>query len=165
MLIAERLEKVASTVSRSFNWVAGVAMVAMLAGTVADVIGIKVFKNSVPGGMDMVDLLGIVVTGFAIAYTRLIGGHIRVELILNRLPKRAHAGLYSFAALLGLALFVFLTWQSFAYGQTLRSTGEVSMTNGIPLYPFAYALALACIPVCIVLVSEFLSSLLKAVAK
>lgn len=140
-------------------------MVAMLALTVADVVGIKLLKTSMPGGMDLADLMGIVVTGFAIAFTKILRGHVSVEILVMRLPRRAQDGLSAFVSLLGLALFILLVWQSFVYGRLLQTAGEASMTYGISKYPFAYAMALAGIPVCLVLILDFIRSLSKAVAK
>jgi len=143
--------------------VAGAGMVAMLALIVADVIGIKLFKWPIPGGIEVVGFLGVVVTAFAIAYTQLIRGHIQVEFLFMRLPKRWRGGVSAFVSLLGLALFVLLAWRSGQYAYVLQKTGEVSMTQGIPFYPLVYAIALTCIPVCLALLLGFLRSVAKAV--
>jgi len=82
-----------------------------------------------------------------------------------RLPTRVRAYVDSFVHLLGIVLFALLAWRSYEYGRVLQDTGEVSMTQGIPFYPFVYAIALCCIPVCLVLLVELLKSVLKAVKK
>lgn len=159
----ERYERFVERLSHSFNWVAGVGMVAMLAVTVADVVGVKAFKTPVPGGIEVVGFLGVIATAFAIAYTKIVRGHIQVDFFIMRLPRRGQAGLLALVSLFGLALFVVLAWRSFDYARILQTTGEVSMTQRLPFYPFVYALALACIPVCLVLFAEFLRSVRKAV--
>ena len=76
-------------------------------------------------------------------------------------------GLYcvanTFVSLLGLALFILLAWRSYDFGRVLQLSGEVSMTQRIPFYPFVYAMALSCVFISLVLVVEFLKSLMKAV--
>ena len=161
----ERLEKFAHSSSHRVNWVAGVGLVAMLGLIVADIIGIKFFKHPIPGAIEMVAFLGVVVTAFAIAYTQVLRGHIQVEFVVMRLPKHVQAGLTALVSLLGLALFALLAWQSYDFGHTLQVTGEVSMTQRIPFYPFVYAIAFCCLPVCLVLLVEFLRSATKAVRK
>jgi len=163
--MVERLEKFASSSSNWLNWVAGVGMVAMLALIVADIVGIKLFQHPVPGGIEVVAFLGVVVTAFAIAHTKVQRGHIHVEFLVMRLPRRAQAGVAAFVSLLGLALFVLLAWRSIDFGRVLQTTGEVSMTQGIPFYPFVYAIAFCCIPVCLLLLSDFFRSVMKAVGK
>jgi TRAP-type C4-dicarboxylate transport system permease small subunit len=161
----DRIEKFTHTLSKWLNWVAGIGLVGMLGLIVADVIGIKVFSNPIPGAIEIVAFLGVVVTAFAIAYTHVLRGHIKVEFFVMRLPARAQAIIASFMFLLGIILFALLTWRSYEYGRVLQTTGEVSMTQGIPFYPFVYALAFCCIPVCLVLLVELIKSVLEAVKK
>ena len=161
--VIERLEVFANSFSKWMNWIAGVGLVAMLGLVVADVIGIKIFSNPIPGAIEIVAFSGVVVTAFAIAYTHILRGHIKVEFLIMRLPQRAQAIISSFVLLLGVLLFALLAWRSFEFGRVLQSTGEVSMTQGIPFYPFVHAIAFCCIPVCLVLLVEMIKSVLKAV--
>jgi len=161
----QRLEKFAHSSSYWVNWVAGVGLVAMLILIVADIIGIKFFKWPIPGAIEMVAFLGVVVTAFAIAFTQVRRGHIQVEFFVMRLPKHAQAGVTALVSLLGLVLFGLLAWQSYDFGRVLQVTGEVSMTQRIPFYPFVYAIAFCCLPICLLLVVDFLKSVTKAVKK
>jgi len=163
--IVDRLERFAGSFSKWLNWVAGVGLVGMLGLVVADVVGIKLFKHPIPGAIEIIAFLGVVVTAFAIAYTQALRGHIQVEFVVMRLPRRVQAAAASFVLLLGLALFAVLAWRSYEFGRVLQVTGEVSMTQGIPFYPFVQALAFCCIPVCLVLLAEFLKSVMKAVRR
>jgi len=159
----ERLEKFANSLSRWLKWVAGIGLVGMLGLTVADVIGIKLLKNPIPGAIEIVALLGVVVTAFAIAYTYALRGHIQVEFFVMRLPARAQTIIASFVTLLSLILFVLLAWRSYEYARVLQTTGEVSMTQGIPFYPFVHGMAFCCIPVCLLLLVELIKLIMKAV--
>jgi len=159
------MERVTGTLSKLLNYVAGIGLVGMLVLVVADVIGIKVFKSPVPGAIEIVAFLGVVITAFAIAYTQVLNGHIKVEFVVMRLSPRAQAIISSFVLFLGTVLFAVLAWRSFNFGRTLQISGEVSMTQGIPFYIFVYALAFCCIPVCLVLLIELTKSVLKAMNK
>ncbi len=161
--VIERLEVFTNAFSKWMNWIAGAGLVAMLGLVIADVIGIKVFSNPIPGAIELVAFLGVVVTAFAIAYTYILRGHIKVEFLVMRFPARAQAIIAAFVLLLGLLLFAMLAWRSFEFGRVLQVTGEVSMTQGIPFYPFVHAIAFCCIPVCLVLLVEMIKSVLKAV--
>ena len=161
----DRWGKFAQTFSEWVSWVGGVGVVAMLVLIVADIIGIKFFKYPIPGSIEIVGFLAVVVTAFALAYTYVLRGHIQVEFFVMRLPQRLKAAITAFVSLLGTALFVLLAWQSYAYGRLLQTTGEVSMTQRIPFYPFVYMIAFCCLPVCLALLVEFLQSVMKAVQK
>src|SRR4030043_2205539 len=108
----DRFEKVINSLSTWLNWVAGVGLVAMLALIVADIIGAKLFKWPIPGGIEMVGFLGVVIATFAIAQTQVLHGHIEVEFVVTRLPKAAQKVISCFVHLLGMALFALLSWQS-----------------------------------------------------
>jgi len=160
-----RLKKFSHALSKWFSWVAGVALVGMLALTIADIIGVKFFNAPVPGAIEIVGFLGIVVTSFSIAYTHSLRGHIQVEFFVVKLPERLQTGISAFVSILVIGLFAVLSWQSFRYGYILQSTGEVSMTQRIPFYPFVYAIAVSCIPVCLMFAVEFVESIKKVVSK
>ena len=161
----ERLEKFAQSASNKVNWIAGIGLVIMLGLTVSDIIGVKFFKSPVPGAIEMIGFLGVVVTGFAIAFTQVRRGHIQVEFFVMRMPRRVQASVIALVSLLGIVLFGLLAWQSCEFGHTLQASGEVSMTQGIPFYPFVYALAFCCLPICLLLVVDLLKSVTKAVQK
>ena len=163
MTIIERLEKWAIIISNWLSWVGGVGVVAMLALTVADIIGVKIFNTPVPGSIEIVAFLGVVITAFGMAYTQAQHGNIQVEFFVTRLPPRISAACGVFISLLGIILFALLAWQSVEYGMVLQKTGEVSMTSRIPFYPFVYAIAFCCIPVCFILLVELLKYLMKVV--
>src|SRR4030066_266885 len=98
----DRLERFANSFSKWLNWVAGIGLVGMLGLIVADIIGIKIFKHPIPGAIEVVAFFGVVVTAFAIAYTQVLRGHIKVEFFVMRLPTRVQAIIASFVLLLGM---------------------------------------------------------------
>lgn len=160
-----RWEKLIASISRWFNWVGGAGLVAMISLIMADIVGIKFFNRPVPGAIEIVGFLGVVVTAFAIAYTQVLRGHIQVEFFVTHLPKRGQAIIAAFVSLLGIVLFALLAWRSYDFARNLQSAGEVSMTQRIPYYPFVDAIALCCLPVCLVLLVGLLKSVMKAVKK
>jgi len=158
----DRAESLIGSISKWLNWIGGFSLVAMLAIIVADVIGVKLFKSPVPGAPEFTSLMGLIVIAFATAYTLFLKGHIQVEFLVMRLPLRGQTISKVLVSLFGLALFVLLSWHSYEYGSMLQSTGEVSMTQRIPLYPFAYAIAFCSIPVCLVLIVDIIKTVMKA---
>lgn len=137
-------------VSRGLQRVAAVALVVMLGLIVADIVGAKGFKWPVPGGIEIAGLLGVVVVAFSIAQTQAVHGHIEVEFLVTRLPKKIQKAISAVMYCCGMALFVLLGWQSYELGRRLQASGEVSMTQEIPFYPFVYSIALSCVAVVLV---------------
>ena len=111
--------------------------------------------------MDIVGLLGVVVIAFAIAQTQVVHGHIEVEFYVIRIPEKSRSVIAGIIYSLGMLLFALLSWQSYDFGHKLQVSGEVSMTLGIPLYPFVYGIAFSCIVVFLVLLLQYLKEVLK----
>jgi TRAP-type C4-dicarboxylate transport system permease small subunit len=116
-------------------------------------------------GTESVYLLQLVAMAGAIAYGQIDGRHIRVDLFVDKFPRKGRAFFHGLAALLSLGLFVILTWKSFQYGVSLRDANEVTMVSRTPLFPFAFWLALCCIPVCLVLIVELLKAISEGIKK
>jgi TRAP-type C4-dicarboxylate transport system permease small subunit len=150
----DKFERFVNSLSTWLNWVAGVALVLMLAVIVVDIIGAKLFKWPLPGGVDIVGLLGVVVIAFAIAQTQVLHGHIEVSFFEERIPEKVRNVIEVIIYCLGMLLFAVLAWRSFDYGYTLQAKGEVSMTQGIPIYPFVYGMAFCYIFVFLVLLLQ-----------
>jgi TRAP-type C4-dicarboxylate transport system permease small subunit len=143
------------------EWLGLAAMLLMMVITCIDVVGAKVFRWRLLGAIDIVMLSQIVAIAFAASMALILGRHIRVEFFFNLLPRRAQAVINSCVLLLGLGLFILIIWRLCVLGYSFQTSGEYSATAYIPLYPFAYGIALASIPVCLVLLLEFLKSLTK----
>jgi TRAP-type C4-dicarboxylate transport system permease small subunit len=113
------------------------------------------------GALDFVMLSQIVAISFGAGMTLILGRHIEVEFFVTLLPKKLQTVIQIVVLLLSLGLFIVLIWQLILLGHSFQTSGEYSPTAYIRLYPFAYALALASIPVCLVLLLELMKSLRK----
>ena len=160
-----KLEKIVNSASDILNRIAGFGLVAMLSLIVVDIIAAKLFKWPIPGGIEMVGFLGVVVVAFAIAKTQVLRGHIEVEFLMVRLPATAQKVISSVISFLGLLLFTLLAWRSYDFGRTLQISGEVSMTQEIPFYPFVYGIAFCSFVVSLVLLVQCLKSIIDVVEK
>ena len=157
----EKFEKLNRRLSDWFEWLALAALLLMMVITCIDVVGAKVFRWRLLGAIDIVQLSQIVAMSFAASMALLLGRHIQVEFFFNLLPRRAQAVIDSVVPMLGLGLFIVIVWRLCVLGYSFQSTGEYTATAYIPIYPFAYAVAFACIPMCLILLLEFLKSLTK----
>jgi TRAP-type C4-dicarboxylate transport system permease small subunit len=165
MMLLGKFEKFNRLLSSWFEWVGLAGLLVMMLITCIDVIGAKLFLRPVFGAIDIVMLSQLVAISFACAFALILGRHVRVEFLVARLPRRAQAVIDSIIFFLGLTLFILIIWRLCVYGYSLQTGGEVSATALIPLYPFAYGIALAGFPVCLVFLLEFLNSLTRIVKR
>jgi TRAP-type C4-dicarboxylate transport system permease small subunit len=159
--MVEKLEKTIHTVSGWFEWVGVAALLTIMAITCIDVIGAKLFLKPVFGAIDIVMLSQAVAISFAAAMSLIVGRHIQVEFFVMRLPRRAQAVIDSFIHFFGLFFFSLVVWRLCVHGYSFQAGGEASATIYIPFYPFTYGIALAIVPVCILLFLRFLTSLAR----
>jgi len=159
----DKFEKFNQRLSNWFEWIGIAGMLLMMAITCIDVIGAKLFHRPLFGTIDIVMLSQIVAIAFPASMALILGRHIQVELLITRLSRRTQAVISSFALLLGFGLFVLIIRQLYVIGYSFQTSGEQSQTARIPYYPFAYGIALASIPVCLVHLQKFLSSLIRVV--
>jgi len=163
--VLEKFEKFNNRLSGWFEWVGVAGLLLVMLVTCIDVIGTKVFGSPFLGAIDWVRVFQSVAIAFACAATLIIGRHVKVEFFVARLPKRAQAVIESIVLLLGLGLFVLIIWRLCVLGYSMQAVGEVSATAHIPRCLPAYGIALASIPVCLIFLQKFLSSLIRVVKR
>lgn len=149
-------------ISSAIEVVGVIGLLAIVLITTVDVIGAKIFLHPIFGALDIITQAQLISMTFAAASTLIIGRHIAVELFVSRLPKRVQMVVGLFVNLLGLGLFVLLTWRLTEHAHYLQTANEVSSTARIPLHPFAYCAALACVPVCLVYLFYLIKSIIEA---
>jgi len=163
--VLSKFERFNRRFSGWFEWIGVAALLLMMSITCIDVVGIKAFRWALPGALDIVIYSQQAAIAFACGIALILGRHVRVEFFVARLPRRGQAVIDSIVLLLGLGLFILIIWRLCVLGYSFQTTGEYSATARIPYYPFAYGIALASIPVCLVFLREFLGSLARMVKR
>lgn len=157
----ERFESINHKISQVLELIGLVALVFLVFITTLDVIGAKIFLRPIFGSLDTVMISQLVAISFASAITLIVGRHVEVEFFVMLFPKGLKAIIDLVVKIFCLALFIILVWQMGSYAHHLQVRQEVTPTARIPLYPFAYCVAIGCIPVCLVYVSMVIDSFLR----
>jgi TRAP-type C4-dicarboxylate transport system permease small subunit len=161
----KRFERINHSVSVWFERIGIIGLLVMLGITCIDVISAKCFRSPIHGAIDIVMLSQVVVIAFTIAAAQIVGRHVRVELFVSRLTETSQAVIDSFIYLFQFILFALIVWRTYELGSSLATADEVSGTLFVPLYPFIFAIAVGCIPMCILFLLKFLNSVSKMVKK
>jgi TRAP-type C4-dicarboxylate transport system permease small subunit len=159
----EKFEKFNHHISSAIEWVGLIGFLVMMLITTADVIGAKAFLHPIFGALDIVMQAQLIAISFAAATTLIVGRHVAVEFFVPLLPNPLQRAVDLFVNLVGFALFFILVWRLTEYAYSLQLQNELTPTARIPLYPFAYGAAFACIPVCLVYVYHLLTSIVRLV--
>jgi len=161
----EKFETFNHNISSAIEWVGLIGFLIMMLITTVDVIGAKLFLHPVFGALDIVMQVQLIAMSFAVATTLIAGRHVAVEFFIPLLPKPLQRVVDVFVNLLGFALFLVLVWRLTEYAYSLQIQNELTPTARIPLYPFAYGAAFACIPVCLVYLYHLLASIVRLVKR
>lgn len=122
----------------------GIALFAIMALTFFDVLGRKLLSNSIPGSLEVTELLMVVVIFGALPLVSARGEHVEFDSLDPYLPdwlRRAQALLVHVlcaAVLLGLG---WLMWRS---GGQFLETGETTAQLKILKAPFLYGMGVLC---------------------
>lgn len=158
----EKFDQFTKRWSDRLNWVAVFALASMLGVVVVDIVGSKLFRWPVLGSMDIIGLLGLLATAFALARTEIFKQHVRADFLVTGLKERTQAMIGIVSTLFALMLFALVIWRGFAYGVHMQASKISSPTLRIPFFPFGYAMALGSIPIFLVLLLELFESIRKA---
>ncbi|HWE15850.1 MAG TPA: TRAP transporter small permease [Hyphomicrobiaceae bacterium] len=132
----DRMQALVEVVARYCAVVAGVCLMAIVALTVLNIVTRK-FMWPILGAHEATEYLGALLIGLTLAYNQLKKENISVEIVDNFLPARVRALLESVTSFLCLLLCVLIAWRCIIYAIGLWESKEVSLTLGIPFYPFA----------------------------
>jgi TRAP-type C4-dicarboxylate transport system permease small subunit len=131
------------TLVRCLGVVSGAGLMVMVLVTSLDVV-LRVFRLSFTGAYDLVKIAAILTVAAALPYTTAIKGHVAIEYFFHKLGRRRRAVVDTLMRLLGMGLFSLLAWGSVQYGNSLRQSGEVSLTLQLPIFWVPYLLAASC---------------------
>ena len=115
-----------------------------MALTFFDVAGRKLLDNSIPGSLELTELLMVVVIFAALPLVSLRGEHVLFDSLDDHLPPRvlrlqqALINLLVAAGLFGLALLMWKTGSEFA------ASGETTAQLKFPKAPFIYGMSVLC---------------------
>jgi len=163
MAFLKKLKKMNQISSAWIERIGLISFLFVMCITWIDVIGGKVFNKPIFGGIDMVMLAQLLAISFAASMMIILSRHIQVEFMVALLPKRLQNIIKSMSYLLCFGFFVLIVWCLFVFGYSLQTGGEVTPTAYIPIFPFVYGGAIACIPGCLGYFQQFIESILKVV--
>ncbi len=123
---------------------AALALFAIMALTLVDVLGRKLLDHSVPGSLELTEILMVVVIFAALPLVSLHGEHVVFDSLDVLLPhwlrrlQQALVDLFCAGALGALA------WRMWIKAENMASYGDVTAQLRLPLGPFVTLMAVLC---------------------
>lgn len=133
---------------RLLEWLCGtlgaVALFAIMALTLVDVSGRKALSQSVPGSLEMTELLMVVVIFAGLPLVSLAGEHIvfdSLDSVLPRAVRRVQGVLVDLACTAGL---LGLAWVMWTKAGEMAGYGETTAQLKLAKAPFVYGMSVLC---------------------
>lgn len=154
------LERFNERVNGAMAWLAGLALIAMMLFTVADMV-LRALGRPVAGSYEVIGWLSAAAMALALGYTQVHRGHVAIDLLTTRLQGPVRAAIELVMSLLALLLFAAVAWYLARYGRVLHQTGSLSETLKAIVYPWVYVVAAGAAGLALALLVDFLKSAMR----
>ncbi len=123
---------------------AALALFAIMALTLADVLGRKLLDHSVPGSLELTEILMVVVIFAALPLVSLHGEHVVFDSLDALIPPRLRRAQQGLVDLLCAGALAALAWRMAIKSTNMASYGDVTAQLRLPLGPFVMLMAVLC---------------------
>lgn len=152
------LHGAAGQIARLLN-IFGVSMgLIMVLIVTANVIGRYLFRRPLIGTVEVEEFMLLVLVFFGIGYAQTKKRHVSIATLVDRLPQNAQLVINNVTYLPSLIVFSLITWQSLVMAKKYWIKGVSSLFLEVPLWPFLCVVAVGTAVLCLVLLSDFISS-------
>jgi len=163
--VVNSLYKIINPISLAIHHIGAYFIALMMFLVALDVVMRYFLDKPIVGSYELSEqMLGIVVA-FCLAYTGVVKGHIRVEVLVERLPQKAQEIIGSIMVFIEMSLVALLSWRALVHIKTVIHSGWATSQLEIPHYYFIPLLFIGLVLFFMVLLAQFLETLSKAVTK
>ena len=156
--LGSKVEQGIHKTSTTINYLALLVLFLMMLMVAVDVLGRYIFNSPFTGTFDSIEMMMVVVVFGSLAYCTLAEGHVRVDVILGRLPKRTKAILNAITFLTSVFIVALITWRlgDRAWSILKDLPGPTTLTLQIPHWPLIILATIGCFLFCLELIIYFL---------
>ena len=148
-------------VGRFLDNIAAFCVAATMAVVVLNIILRTLFNRPLLGTVEYVNILTAVTIGLALAYCAFCDGQIAVDFLMEKLPLRLQATSEIITGILAFGFWALVARYMLDYSYEMLTTGLVSSTVQIPMYPVSYLIALGLLALCLVILYRITESVRK----
>ncbi|MES2634697.1 MAG: TRAP transporter small permease [Pseudomonadota bacterium] len=123
---------------------AGVALFGIMALTFFDVLGRKFFDHSIPGSLELTELMMVVVIFAALPLVSERGEHVAFDSLDHYMPRWALRAQSVVVNVLCAVMLIGLGWLMLKTGNQFLETGETTAQLKILKAPFIWGMGLLC---------------------
>lgn len=155
-----RLDRIVTIVADVVATISMALIVGIMFFTTVDVVG-RFFDHPILGSYQISELILVWIICLAWPFTTGVRGHVRVEILISRLPQATQDIIGLFIHIMALGIFMLLVWQGIEMIKFSVEMRELVSIIDIPLYPFQFAVPIGAFLTCLVLVAQFIKLMRK----
>ncbi|MFH1647263.1 MAG: TRAP transporter small permease [Chloroflexota bacterium] len=155
--------KTVEWISHKFSIIGVVTLAGLMLLTVSDVVLRFFFTKPIQGSLEVTELLMIVMVYPGLAWVAVRRMNIKVDLLVNRFSPRAQGIFDTVTCLISLAVAVLIAWFTVPQVFYMQSRGIETDTLHIKHWPFYWLIAFAYAVLCLVLITNLIDFIKKAV--
>lgn len=133
-------DRILPAISRLLQAAGGLALVLMAGWTVTDIVSRLLFKQPLPGSIDLVEATLVLVVFFGLAEGMRRGEQITVDILDHVVPPRALLAMKLFGDLATIAFLALLAWAVWPPLMDAYQFGDRKPDLPIPIYPLLLAI-------------------------
>jgi TRAP-type C4-dicarboxylate transport system permease small subunit len=156
------IRKVIQSITLYLSYVGMFFLIPMMLLTSGEVIGRAIWSWPIPGSMELSSYMLAVFILLGVAYTHQVKGHVRVTMLISRLPQGVALVLEIMTTLLSLFIIAIMAWQGWVVGMEERTVSDMLR---IPQFPFRLLVSVAGLFLCLELLLDLTDSLKKLVRR
>jgi len=133
-------------------------LIPMMLITSGEVVGRAVWSRPIPGSMELSSYMLVIFILLGVAYTHQVKGHVRVSMLVSRLPERITSAIDVLTILLSLFIIGIMAWQGWVVGIEERTVSDMLR---VPQFPFRLLVSVAGVFLCLELLIDLVDTLKK----
>ena len=137
-------------------------LIPMMLLTVGDVVGRAAWSRPIPGAVELSSYMLAVFILLGVAYTHQVKGHVRVSMLLSRMPQRISHLLDVITILISLFIIGILAWQGWVVGIEEKTVSDMLR---VPQLPFRLLVSVAGFFLCLELLFDLVDATGKLLSK
>ncbi|WP_138419598.1 TRAP transporter small permease [Aquibacillus sediminis] len=133
---------IVTKISKALENIAAIILFLTAMLVLANVLSRRLFDTPIQGTHDFILFLTPVLISLSIAYCAVKDGHISISVFMDRLPRKVQKVIDSLIGIISAIFLFFVTRNIILYADEMRQNGEVSLTIGLPHFPFVVILGI-----------------------
>lgn len=158
-----RVTGIIESVNRIFYIFAAICLSALFVLMTSDVAGRFLFNSPIKGASEVGVYFIVVVAFLGLGYTQSIGKHVRIDILIMRLPEKARNILDIILLLLSAAFFVMVTWEVglVAHNDFVRKISAPQTLLQLPMWVISFIASVGCALLVITLLVQVVQKLYR----